>query len=82
MKTPLAIVGVLTALIVGLLVHVINTASTETINIVCGMIFIIPVGYLGIKYRIKAIRDERLVANGLNHYREHVHHRRLVKKTS
>lgn len=82
MRKSSTITGVLVALIVGLLVHVINSASYEVKNALLAAILIVPVGYLGIRYRINAKRDERLVRNGLNHYRQHIHQRRLIKKTS
>lgn len=82
MKPNSTIVGLLIGLIGGLFVHVMNTSSSETRSIIIGSLLIIPTAYVGIKYRIKAVRDERLTRNGLNHYRQHIHHRRLIKKTS
>lgn len=82
MKISTPFLGVLVALIVGLLVHVARTASNEVISIVFGCIMIVPVGIMGMKYRQQQLRDERLQMNGLNHYREHVHHRKVIKKTS
>lgn len=82
MKISTPFLGVLVALVAGLLIHVVRTASSEVISIVFGCIMIIPVGYLGVMYRRQSVRDEQLRMNGLNHYREHVHHRKVIRKTS
>lgn len=82
MKTNSTIVGVLVALIVGLLTYVVRTASPEVINSVLCVIGIAFVVFLRVKYSAKARRDEQLVSNGLNHYRHHIHGKRVIKKTS
>jgi uncharacterized membrane protein HdeD (DUF308 family) len=82
MKISTPFLGVLCALIAGLLVHVARTASNEVLSIVFGCIMIIPVGVIGVMYRRQQVRDEQLRLNGLNHYREHIHHRKVIRKTS
>jgi high-affinity K+ transport system ATPase subunit B len=82
MKISTPFLGVLVALVVACLVHVTRTASSEVISIMYGTIMIIPVGLLGVKYRQQQVRDEQLRMKGLNHYREHVHHRKVIRKTS
>lgn len=82
MKTPSIIKGLIVALIVGLLTHVVRTASAEVTNtlIACAGLFLVIL--FTRKYRIDTERDARLIQNGLNHYREHIHHKRVIKKTS
>lgn len=82
MKTTTPLLGVLVALVAAILIHVFRTASSEVSNIIIGCILIVPVGILGMKYRRQQVRDEQLRMNGLNHYREHIHHRKVIKKTS
>jgi len=82
MKTPSIIVGLLLALIIGLLLHVVRTAEPEVSNTMLGIVAIAIIAIVRVKYVRSAKRDEQLVANGLNHYRHHIHHRRIVKKTS
>lgn len=82
MKTPTPIKGVLVALIAGLLFHVYNTASYEVCSIVFGCVLAIGVGILGIRYRRASNRDEFMIRHGLQHYRTHIHNRKVVRKTS
>lgn len=83
MKLNSTIVGLLIGLIGGLLVHAINTSSPEISNTIVSVLAIAIVVCLRINYyRKQSKRDEQLVANGMNHYRQFHHHRRLIKKTS
>lgn len=82
MKPNSTIVGLLVGLIGGILLHVVRTASPEVTNSVLCALGIAIVVFIRVKYSAKARRDEQLVANGLNHYRHHIHHRRVIKKTS
>jgi uncharacterized protein YacL len=82
MKIPTIIKGLFIALLVACLTHVVRTASSEVSDIIIGCIGLAIVSYLAVRYRTKSQRDAMLVANGLNHYRQHIHHKRLIKKTS
>lgn len=82
MKTPSIIVGLLVALVLGILLQVVRTAEPEVSNSMLGIVAIAIIAIVRVKYIRSTKRDEQLVANGLNHYRHHIHHRKLIKKTS
>lgn len=75
MKIPTPILGVFIALIAGMLMLSINTASSEVRSIIIGAVLMLAVGTVGVYYRIKASRHER---NPL----PHLHHRKLIRRTS
>jgi len=80
MKTT--IVGLIVALVCSVLVYTSMNSTNEVFAIVLCCILVPPAIWLKILQSKESQRSERLVRNGLNHYRSHVHHRRLVKKTS
>jgi len=80
MKTTIA--GLIVALVTGLLVYTSMNLSNEQFAMFLGCLLFVPTVWLGRLRKAEETRSQRLAQNGLNHYREHVHHRRLIKKTS
>jgi high-affinity Fe2+/Pb2+ permease len=80
MKTTIS--GLIVALVTGILVYASMNLTNEQFAIILGVLLFIPTVWLGRLRKLEESRSKRLVQNGLNHYREHVHNRRLVKKTS
>jgi hypothetical protein len=76
------IIGLIVALVTGLLVHASRSLTNEHFAIFIGCLLFIPAVWLGRMRKIEESRTERLRQRGLNHYREHIHHRKLIKKTS
>jgi hypothetical protein len=64
------------------LVYTSMNLSNEHFAMFLGVLLFIPTVWLGRLRKLEESRAQRLTQNGLNHYREHVHHRRLIKKTS
>lgn len=82
MKTTTPLLGVLVALVAAILIHVFRTASSEVSSIMIGCILVIPTGIIGVMYRREQVRNEQMQQRGLHHYRHHIHHRKVIKKTS
>lgn len=72
------VVGSATAL----LVYTSINANNETLAMVTAGILFIPFVLLIKMQRREKSRTERLVENGVNHYRSHIHIKRVIKKTS
>jgi high-affinity Fe2+/Pb2+ permease len=80
MKTTIS--GLIVALVTGILVYTSMNLNNEQFAIILGVLLFIPTVWLGRLRKIEESRTHRLTQNGLNHYRQHIHHRRLIKKTS
>lgn len=80
MKTT--IIGLIVALVTGLMVHASRSLTNEEFAIFLGCILFVPAVYLGRMRKMESSRSEQLRQQGLNFYREHIHNRRLIKKTS
>jgi len=76
------IIGLILALVTGILMYTSMTSTNEVFAIVLACILIPPAIWMKVMQSKESQRSERLIRNGLNHYRHHVHHRRLIKKTS
>jgi small neutral amino acid transporter SnatA (MarC family) len=80
MKTT--IIGLVVALVTGLLVYTSMNLTNEQFAMFLGCVLFVPAVYLIRMRKIESSRTEQMIQQGLNHYRTHVHDRRLIKKTS
>lgn len=82
MKTTLSITGMLAILLIGVVMLSIAPMSQAAVNIIGCAMGILVVSFISIQYRKQSLKDAHMRRHGLNHYRHHVHHRRVIKKTS